>query len=48
VHHESAPKKVLIGPACQNARSLLILYEKNDYQGMISKNFFGCAEICFD
>jgi hypothetical protein len=38
-------QKVLVGPACQNARSLLILYEKIDYQGMISNFLFGCPEF---
>jgi hypothetical protein len=36
---------LVIGSAPQNARSTLILYEKNDSTHMIFKIFFGCAEM---
>ncbi len=40
-----ANPKVAVGPASQYACSMLILYDKIDFQDMALKHFFGCADI---
>jgi len=42
-----AHPNLVIGLASQNARSILILYEKNDFPHTIFKFFFGCAKNLF-